>query len=141
MARRLRKLTARTVAAYVSKNKVPIHTLGELIDLVAAAFAQAPNRLKPSSLSRKADIEVRGARDGILCLLCNRRFLKLKRHLRQTHSITPEAYLERFRLDDNAPMVAEVTAARHAKHAKDAEPWKLAAQRNTGKKRTRKLPD
>ena len=60
------------------------------------------------------------AEDYLVCLEDGRHFRSLKRHLRDAHGLSPEAYCERWGLDADYPMSAPSSAAKRAAAMKAA---------------------
>jgi predicted transcriptional regulator len=56
--------------------------------------------------------------DYIICLEDGRKFKSLKRHLRSSYDLTPEAYRAKWNLPHDYPMVAPNYAARRSTLAK-----------------------
>jgi predicted transcriptional regulator len=121
---RLVDLTARLVAAYVSKNAVPPAVLPTMIENVHAALngltkgfedtgVVAP-RPEPAIDPKKSVTD-----EYIVCLEDGQRFKSLKRHLMKAFGLTPELYRERWQLERSYPMVAPNYAAIRSQIAKN----------------------
>jgi predicted transcriptional regulator len=121
-------LTASIVAAYVSKNPVPAHDIGALIDTVHQALMRAhtgtappvaavvdPQDLKPAVSVKRSVTD-----DYIVCLEDGKPFKSLKRHLRTRYNMTPEQYRQKWNLPHDYPMVAKNYAAARSKLAKQS---------------------
>ena len=117
----LLKLASNIVAAYVSNNPLPasevpamiktVHgTLGGLAD---ASKADGATTQKPA-VSIKRSITP----DYIVCLEDGKKLKMLKRYLRSTYGMTPEAYRAKWGLPADYPMVAPNYAAQRSKFAK-----------------------
>jgi predicted transcriptional regulator len=102
-------LAAEIVAAYVSKNAVPIPELPALIGNVHSALAEAvqgkteqlQEEIRPAVPIKKSITP-----DFIICLDDGKRFKSLKRHLRSAYNMTPDQYRARWGLPSDYPMVA-----------------------------------
>ncbi|WP_306133014.1 MucR family transcriptional regulator [Roseivivax marinus] len=56
--------------------------------------------------------------DQVFCLECGRGMKMMKRHLKETHGMTPDDYRKRWQLPDDWPITAPNYAASKSKHAK-----------------------
>ena len=112
-------LTAEIVAAHVSNNTVPLSDLPALIQQVFHTLSaigtgeeQAP-RPEPAVPVKKSVMP-----DYIVCLEDGKRLKMLKRHLRTTYGLSPDAYRRKWNLPADYPMVAPNYAAQRSKFAK-----------------------
>lgn len=100
-------LTTEIVSAHVMNNSVGINDLPGLIGSVHAALvglgspAEQALELKPA-VPVKSSIKP----DYIVCLEDGVKLKMLKRHLMTHHGLTPKAYLARWNLPANYPMVS-----------------------------------
>lgn len=117
----LLRLGASIVAAYVSRNPVPLDQVPEIIRTVhqtleglGRATAPAPEeRPKPAvPISRSVQ------HDYIVCLEDGKRLKMLKRYLRSRYDLSPEEYRRRWGLPPDYPMVAPAYAERRSDFAK-----------------------
>jgi len=114
-------LTAKIVAAHVSKNTVPVDELPTLIRSVHASLsgldrgsdvaAERPQPAVPIKRSVTADY--------IVCLEDGKKLKMLKRHLKTAYNLTPEQYRERWGLSPDYPMVAPNYARQRSRLAKE----------------------
>lgn len=114
-------LTAKIVAAHVSKNAVPVDELPTLIRSVHAslsgldrgsdAAAERPQPAVPIKRSVTADY--------LVCLEDGKKLKMLKRHLKTAYNMTPEQYRERWGLSPDYPMVAPNYARQRSRLAKE----------------------
>ena len=114
-------LTAKIVAAHVSKNAVPVDELPTLIRSVHAslsglergsdAAAERPQPAVPIKKSVTADY--------LVCLEDGKKLKMLKRHLKTAYNMTPEQYRERWGLSPDYPMVAPNYARQRSRLAKE----------------------
>jgi len=114
-------LTAKIVAAHVSKNTVPVDELPTLIRSVHASLsgldrgsdvaAERPQPAVPIKKSVTADY--------IVCLEDGKKLKMLKRHLKTAYNLTPEQYRERWGLSPDYPMVAPNYARQRSRLAKE----------------------
>src|SRR5690606_20982815 len=110
-------LTAEVVAAYVSKNTVPIGELPNLITEVHSALKGVDQGVEAAAEKPKPAVAIRSSvkPTAITCLECGKKQKSLKRHLTSAHGLTPEEYRERWNLSKDYPMVApDYSAARSA---------------------------
>ena len=114
-------LTAQIVAAHVSNNSVPPHSLPPLIQEVYKTLAGVgkestpPDRPQPAVPPRKSVFD-----DYIVCLEDGKKLKMLKRHLKTAYSMTPEQYRERWGLPTDYPMVAPNYAMQRSSLAKQS---------------------
>ncbi|MBI4183527.1 MAG: MucR family transcriptional regulator [Proteobacteria bacterium] len=115
----LAEVTARVVAAYVSRHPVPAGGLAGVIRTVGDRFA-ALRRAKPALLGLRPALSPARAigRAHVTCLLCGRKLSMLKRHLLTAHEITPAEYREMFGLTSAYPLVAPDYAKHRSQLAK-----------------------
>ena len=114
-------LTAKIVAAHVSKNTVPVDELPTLIRSVHASLsgldrgsgvaAERPQPAVPIKRSVTADY--------LVCLEDGKKLKMLKRHLKTAYNLTPEQYRERWGLSPDYPMVAPNYARQRSRLAKE----------------------
>jgi predicted transcriptional regulator len=117
----LAKVAADIVITYLSSgNKVPARDMGILKSGVCdvlngfglvPAPPPAPELEPDPALERwKPAVPVRLSlrSDAIICLVCGKERLTLRRHLGVAHGLSPEQYRERFDLWDDYPMDAAV---------------------------------
>lgn len=115
----LLSFTAEIVAAHLRKTQVPAAALGPLIQRVHAALAgladsaPAPERPAAPPAPRRTVYP-----DYIVCLEDGRKLKTLKRHLRTTYGLTPEAYRAKWNLAADYPMVAPNYAVQRSTLAK-----------------------
>ncbi len=58
-------------------------------------------------------------KDAITCLVCGKSFKTLKRHLKNSHDMSPQDYRQAFGLDKSYPLVAPNLSEQRAKVAKE----------------------
>ena len=102
--------TTQIVAAYVSRNVVPVSDLPTLISTVhqslatlgqPQATAETPADLKPAVPVKKSVTP-----DYIVCLEDGKKLKMLKRHLKSSYGISPDEYRAKWGLPADYPMVA-----------------------------------
>lgn len=101
-------LTVQIVAAHVSKNRVAVDGLPQLIEEIykTLAEADAPSVARPERPRPVVPIKKSVTPDYIICLEDGKKLKMLKRHLRTAYNLTPEEYRERWGLAPDYPMVA-----------------------------------
>lgn len=112
-------LMTEIVAAYVSHNSVAVADFSRLIATVGQELAglgqqpEEPTKVEPAVSVRKSV-----QRDHLVCLVCGKPFKSLRRHLRTSHDLTPDAYRQTFELNRDYPMVAAASSEERAAIAK-----------------------
>lgn len=113
--------TSAIVSSYLSRNPMPPEEVTAFIETVATAIATVGNidthpvRVVEPLCDPAVPVEESVQDDSITCLECGREFRSLRRHLGQTHGLTPEHYRARWGLPSNYPMVSpEYSRRRHA---------------------------
>jgi predicted transcriptional regulator len=119
----LSPLVAEVVAAYVANHKVEATELPALIQQVYQSFlrfgaggleATRNGRPEPAVSVRKSVMP-----EYIVCLEDGKKLKMLKRHLKSTYNLSPEAYRERWGLPADYPMVAPNYAKQRSRLAKE----------------------
>ncbi|MBZ9694903.1 MucR family transcriptional regulator [Mesorhizobium sp. CO1-1-9] len=102
------ELTADIVSAYVSKNAVPVASLGELIESVNSSLARIGQPVEPEKPPQLPAVNPKRSvtPDYIICLEDGKKFRSLKRHLTTHFGLTPDEYREKWGLPRDYPMVA-----------------------------------
>ncbi len=99
-------LAARIVSSFASKNRLAPGDLPALIASVSAALngtgAPAPVEPQEPALPLRKLITP----DAVFCAECGAKFKSLKRHLGTEHDLTPQAYIQKWGLKADHPMVA-----------------------------------
>jgi predicted transcriptional regulator len=113
-------LTSEIVAAHVSNNTVAVGDLPQLIQQVyrslsgiGADVAPQPERPVPAVPIKKSVTP-----EFIICLEDGKKLKMLKRHLKTSYNMSPEAYRERWGLPADYPMVAPNYARQRSRLAK-----------------------
>jgi predicted transcriptional regulator len=115
------KLASNIVAAYVSNNPIPVSDVpamiktihGTLDGLSGASNGDAATAQKPAIAVKRSITP-----DYIVCLEDGKKLKMLKRYLRSTYGMTPEAYRAKWGLPADYPMVAPNYAAQRSEFAK-----------------------
>jgi predicted transcriptional regulator len=118
---RLIALAGRIVAAYVGHNATAAGDLPQLIREVYGALLRASDThalAGRGATSPAVPVKKSVSDDHIVCLEDGKRFKSLKRHLRSSHSLTPQQYREKWGLLSDYPLVAPNYAATRSKLAK-----------------------
>ena len=115
------ELAADIVAAYVTKNSVPIAELPALIASVHSALqgANNPAPAAPEKPTPAVPVKKSITPDAIISLIDGKPYKSLKRHL-TGQGVTPAEYRERYDLPRDYPMVAASYAAKRAEIAKQS---------------------
>ena len=117
----LLRMTTDVVAAYVSNNTLPT---GQLADIIASVYSSL--RALDHSLAEARGEALRPAvpvrksitPDYLICLEDGKKLKMLKRHLRSTYGLTPDAYRAKWGLPADYPMVAPNYAEQRSAFAK-----------------------
>jgi predicted transcriptional regulator len=114
------RLTSDIVAAYVTRNPVAPEELSKVIAAVHGSLKQldGPNAPVPAQ-APAVPIKKSITPDYLICLEDGRKLKMLKRHLRTTYGLTPEAYRAKWGLAPDYPMVAPNYAKQRSAFAKD----------------------
>jgi predicted transcriptional regulator len=120
-ASELLSLTAKIVAAHVSKNTVPVDELPHLIKSVHHSLSglEKPVEAVPERPQPAVPIKRSITPDYVICLEDGKKLKMLKRHLKTAYHLTPEQYRERWGLAPDYPMVAPNYARQRSRLAKE----------------------
>ncbi len=113
------QLTVQIVSSYVSKNKVDIDTLSDIIRLTFYGLSHADKKHFFSKQNPPVPISETVTEDYIICLEDGRKFKMLKRHLNTVYKMTLKDYKEKWDLPADYPAVAPNYAKRRSQIAKD----------------------
>jgi predicted transcriptional regulator len=115
-------LAADIVAAYVTRNNVPVADLPALIRSVHTTIATLGQpEVEPETVDLKPAVPIKKSvtADYIVCLEDGKKCKMLKRHLMASFSMTPADYRTKWGLPSDYPMVAPNYAAARSKLALD----------------------
>lgn len=129
------QFTTDIVSAYVRKNNVPQGNLAEIISTVHGALAavgQAQEVAPVFAAVPAVPVKKSVQPHEITCLDCGKTFKSIRRHLDTSHSMTPEAYREKWSLPANYPMTAPDYAEQRSQLARNMG---LGQMRTTSKRR------
>jgi predicted transcriptional regulator len=116
----LLRMTAEVVAAYVRNNSVATSQLADVIGSVYGSFRSLEGKSDPSEKPVKPAVPVRKSimPEYLVCLEDGKKLKMLKRHLRSTYNLTPDAYRQKWGLPPDYPMVAPNYAEARSAFAK-----------------------
>jgi len=116
----LLRLTADVVAAYVRKNPVATTQLGDVINSVYGSLRSLEGNGDGHQEPQKPAVPIRRSitAEYLICLEDGRKLKMLKRHLRTTYNLTPDAYRQKWGLAQDYPMVAPNYAQARSAFAK-----------------------
>jgi len=136
-AAELAELTVDIVSAFVSKNSVPVAGLPELIASVHLSLSglRQPLALPAAPLVPAVNPKKSIFPDHIISLEDGRKYKSMKRHLNQSHGLTPKEYREKWGLPKDYPMVAPNYSAARSALAKAAGLGRKAPPANAPSKR------
>jgi len=92
--------TATIVAAYVSRNQIPMGDLPGLTNTVFQALSGLDQPQKPAAEPIQPAVPIRKSvtPEYIVCLEDGKKLKMLKRHLRSTYNMTPDEYRAKWGL-------------------------------------------
>jgi len=117
----LLRMTTEVVAAYVSNNTLPT---GQLADVIASVYSSlraldhGPSDARGEALKPAVPIRKSITPEYLVCLEDGKKLKMLKRHLRSTYGLTPDAYRAKWSLPPDYPMVAPKYAEQRSAFAK-----------------------
>jgi len=119
----MKEQTAEIVAAYLSNNAVAAKDVPTVITEVyrsLTGLVQPQSAKAGTGAPLQPAVPIRRSINNafIVCLECGAKGAMLKRHLHTAHSLTPEAYRQRWNLPTDYPMVARDYSARRSELAK-----------------------
>jgi predicted transcriptional regulator len=106
-------LAADIVVAHLSHNATSASDVPDLIRAVHSALSGLGQvaSVAPEPATPAVSIRASVRPDAITCLECGARLKVLKRHLSTDHSLSPQAYRERWSLKADYPLVAPAYSA------------------------------
>ena len=136
----LTELTAHIVGAYVTKNPVPLGSIGELIESVSASLGALNVVAEPPAASPRPAVSPKRSvkPDHVVCLECGKNFKSLRRHVNTEHGLSPDAYRSKWNLSADYPMVAPDYAAARSEMAKKMGLGRKPSARVAKRSRSRK---
>ena len=115
------RMTTDVVAAYVSNNSLPTTQLADIIASVYSslrALDHAPGEGRGDALRPAVPVRKSITPEYLICLEDGKKLKMLKRHLRSTYGLTPDAYRAKWSLPADYPMVAPNYAEQRSAFAK-----------------------
>jgi len=104
------ELTGQLVAAYVSRNVVPVSDLPTLISTIHQSLTNLgkPQEQAETAVDLKPAVSIKKSiqPDHIVCLEDGKKLKMLKRHLKTSYGLTPDEYRAKWGLPSDYPMVA-----------------------------------
>jgi len=115
------ELATEIAAAYVSNNTVEADALPALIKSIYQAMEDTLSQDKEGTGEKPIpaiapDKSVHD--DYLICLEDGKKYKSLKRHLRTSHEMTPKAYIDKWGLPADYPMVAPNYSKQRSRLAK-----------------------
>lgn len=114
--------TAEIVAAYLSKNTIPVSEIPALMKLVHESLSRLSHEtalVQGAPLVPAVPVKNSVMPDYIICLEDGKKMKMLKRYLKTAYGMTPEQYREKWGLPIDYPMVAPNYAERRSSLAKE----------------------
>ncbi len=137
----LSELTVQVLTARLAKKEMSIEELQKemvlisnmLKDIDAGTIQEAPAEVieeepKPQKINFKKVFKD----NEVVCLICNKGFITLKRHLSQVHQISDTEYKKQFGIPSKQPLVAKSYSE---KKKADAVKNNLGAKMQAGRKK------
>ena len=140
----LTELTAQIITARAAKKEMSTEEFQKEMQMVysflkdieagnnfdVAPVAQEPEVVKPQKINFKKIFKD----DEVICLLCNKGFKALKRHLTQAHHITDKDYRAQFNIPKTQPLIAKNYSDERKKAALERGQGELMAKARAAKK-------
>lgn len=116
----IRSLVAEIVSSYVKKNQIAPNDIPTLINTVYQSLLTAGKAPEPEQ-PRAPAVPIRQSvrPNYVVCLECGRRAKMLRRHLQDTHGLSPEQYRSRWRLSSDYPLTAPAYSEQRSAMAKE----------------------
>lgn len=111
-------LSARIVSSFASKNRLSPSELPALIASVRAALGSVDGPAPVEPQEPAVPLRKLISADAVYCAECGAKFKSLKRHLGTEHNLTPHAYIQKWGLKPDHPMVAPNYSATRSALAK-----------------------
>jgi predicted transcriptional regulator len=111
-------LSARIVSSFASKNRLSPSELPALIASVRAALDSVGGPAPVEPQEPAVPLRKLISADAVYCAECGAKFKSLKRHLGTEHNLTPHAYIQKWSLKPDHPMVAPNYSATRSALAK-----------------------
>lgn len=136
----LSELTVQVLTARMAKKEMTLEelqkemvTISNMIKAIDEGTLQEPTPEAPAEEPKPQKINMKKVfKDNeVICLLCNKGFVTLKRHLSTVHQITDKEYKLQFNIPAKQPLVAK---AYSEKKKADAQRNNLGARMQAGRK-------
>jgi predicted transcriptional regulator len=116
----IQSLVAEIVSSYVKNNQIAPADIPALINTVYLSLLTAGKVPEPEQ-PRAPAVPIRQSvrPNYVVCLECGRRAKMLRRHLRDTHGLSPEQYRARWRLSSDYPLTAPAYSEQRSAMAKE----------------------
>jgi predicted transcriptional regulator len=114
----IRSMVAEIVSSYLKKNQIAPADIPALINTVyhsLLAAGKAPEQSRAPAVPIRQSVRP----NYVVCLECGRRAKMLRRHLRDTHGLSPEQYRARWRLSSDYPLTAPAYSEQRSAMAKE----------------------
>lgn len=124
----LSELTVQVLTARLTKKEMSLEELqaemtaiSKMIRAIDEGTAQEPIIEAPTEEAKPQKINFKKVfKDNeVICLLCNKGFKTLKRHLTQVHQITDKEYKKQFNIPAKQPLIAKAYSEERKKAALD----------------------
>ena len=116
------ELTAQIVSAHAACSQMTQEQLLEELQKVHASLKVLEQGGSPAvAVEEKPKLTLKQAfkKDEVICLICNKGFKTLKRHLAQAHDLKPRAYRKQFNIPSSQHLVAKSYSEKRKQDALD----------------------
>ncbi len=146
----LTELTAQIIAARAAKKEMSTEELQLEMQIVytflkgiesgdaleSTTLEQASKEPKPQKINFKQIFK----KEEVICLICNRGFKTLKRHLSTAHQLKPGEYRKQFAIPAKYALVASAYSEQRKKDALDRGQGEILAKAREAKAAAKKAP-
>lgn len=139
----LTELTAQIITARAAKKEMSTEEFQKEMQIVYSFLKDIEAGNNPEAIPVQESEEVKPQKinfkkifkdDEIICLLCNKGFKALKRHLTQAHRISDKEYRAQFNIPKTQPLIAKNYSDERKKAALDRGQGDLMAKARAAKK-------
>ncbi len=113
-------LTSNIIAAYVSRNSVPVSELSAVMKSVHGTLMALVGGSEQATAGQKPAVSIKKSitPDYLICLEDGQKLKMLKRYLRTRYKMSPDEYRSRWGLPREYPMVAPNYSVKRSEFAK-----------------------
>jgi predicted transcriptional regulator len=102
-------LTAQLVSAHASNTQMTSDELYKEIQTVFASLKALESGVQVETPEQPKQLSIKQAfkKDEVICMICNKGFKTLKRHLAQAHDLKPGQYRKQFNISSSISLTAK----------------------------------